>query len=133
LVLFALCSCGAPGTDKVFTKGSPKAVADSPRVAPARIIPQPEPIQPKRYAGYYRRQDDDSRFKPCGTKMPLDITGSGQARYSLQERFRWNSVWFGRPMYGVFVGAMTGTPETKYAACRRQRPQGTTHTIHHRR
>ena len=110
LILCALCGCGAPGSDKVFTKGNAKARAESARVA-AKPLPPREPIQPKRLAGYYRRQDDDSRFQPCGTRIPLEITGTGQARSSLQERFRWNSVWVGRPMFGIFVGALvTDTP-----------------------
>jgi hypothetical protein len=113
LILCALCSCGAPGSDKVFIKGTAKAGADSTQVA---VTPPPPPrprdrITPKRFAGLYRRQDDSSRFQPCGTKAPLDVIGTGEARYSLQERFRWNSVWVGRPMYGVFAGAIvTDTP-----------------------
>jgi hypothetical protein len=114
LILCALCSCGAPGSDKVFTKGSPKGRPESTRVA---VAPQPAPqprLQLQKYSGYYRRQDDESRFQPCGMRKPMDITGTAPARSSLQERFRWNSVWVGRPMYGVFVGAIvTDTPEVK--------------------
>ena len=112
LILCALCGCGAPGSDKVFTRGSPKGRSESASVA---VAPQPAPrprLEFQTHSGYYRRQDDESRFQPCGTKTPLDITGTGQARSALQERFRWNSVWVGRPMYGVFVGAIvTDTPE----------------------
>ena len=70
-------------------------------------------MQLQRYTGYYKR-DSGSVFQPCGTPVPLEVTGSWQGRSSLQDRFRWNSVWMGRPMFGVFVGAIVvDTPPVK--------------------
>jgi hypothetical protein len=119
LILCALCGCGTPGSDKVFTKSSPKAAADSARRAASAPKPAPPPapakaIEPQRYSGYYKRDDNRSQFQPCGTKQLLELTGSWQGRSSLQDRYRWNSVWVGRPMFGVFIGAIvTDTPSVQ--------------------
>lgn len=104
LLLTALVACGAPGTDAVFTKGNPKIDApDQARSAAARPAPR---IQPKRYRGYYHRLSEESQFRPCGTEALLDVIGTPDARARLQEAFRWNSVWQGRKMFGIFQGAI---------------------------
>ena len=105
LLLASLAACGAPGSDTVFLQGNPKAgVRDSARAVVA-MPPQPR-IQPKLYRGHYRRLNDESRFRPCGTRIPLDVTGTPEARFRLHERFRFNAVWQGRAMFGVFYGAI---------------------------
>jgi hypothetical protein len=108
--LTALNACGAPGADDVFTKGNPRIAApDSARPA----LAQPPRIQPKRISGYYRRLGEESQFRPCGTNALLDIIGTPDGRFRLQEAFRWNSVWQGRKMFGIFQGAIvTDTPRT---------------------
>lgn len=109
LLLCVLAGCGAPGSDAVFTKATAKA---PPPVAPK----QPERKMPafKRHAGLYRRVGEESRFQPCGTRVPLDVTGTGEGRAVLAERFRFSAVWQGLPMYGVFNGAVvTDTPRVK--------------------
>jgi hypothetical protein len=110
-LLTALAACGAPGGDAVFTKGNPKiATPDSARSAAAPPAPR---IQPKRYTGYYRRLSGESQFRPCGTDALLDVIGTPDARLRLSEAFRWNSVWQGRKMFGIFQGAIvTDTPRT---------------------
>lgn len=112
LLLTALTACGAPGADSVFTKGNPRiAASDSAR--PATVQPQAPRFQSKRYSGYYRRLDEESQFRPCGTARLLDIIGTPDARLRLSEAFRWNAVWPGRKMFGVFQGAIvTDTPRT---------------------
>jgi hypothetical protein len=115
LILCALCGCGAPGSDKVFSKASPKAAADSARRAAAAPPPAPaQALELQRYSGYYKRDDNSAQFQPCGTKRLLELTGSWQGRSSLQDRYRWNSIWVGRPMFGVFIGAIvTDTPSVQ--------------------
>jgi len=104
-LLTALAACGAPGADAVFTKGNPKIAApDSARPAPA--LAQAPGFQPKRYTGYYRRLSEESQFRPCGTSALLDVIGTPDARYRLHEAFRWNSVWQGLKMFGVFQGVI---------------------------
>jgi len=111
LLLNVLVACGAEGSDAVFTNGIPKAVAADSVVPVAR--PQPPRIEPRLYKGYFRRVGDDPQFQPCGTATPLDIFGPSQARSALRERIRWNEVWEGRKMFGVFQGAIvTDTPRT---------------------
>ena len=105
LLLASLAACGAPGSDAVFLQGNPKAgVGDSARAVVAR--PAQVRMEPKQYRGLYRRLNDESRFQPCGTKVPLDVTGTPEARFILHERFRFNAVWQGRAMFGVFYGVI---------------------------
>lgn len=67
----------------------------------------------KRFSGYYYRLGEVSQFRPCGTGELLDITGTAEGRYLLNERFRFNAVWQGRKMFGVLQGAIvTDTPRT---------------------
>ncbi len=114
LLLCTLAACGAPGSDAVFTNAAKGSAPDSKQVVakePARPAPNF-----KRYTGLYRRSGDESRFQPCGTRVPLDVFGSFEGRALLAERFRFNSVWQGLPMYGVFTGAVvTDTPRVKGA------------------
>lgn len=70
-------------------------------------------MQIKRYSGYYRRLGGVSQFRPCGTGALLDIIGTPEGRFRLEESFRWNAVWQGRKMFGIFQGAIvTDTPRT---------------------
>jgi hypothetical protein len=128
LALAILPACGAPGSDAVFTKGNPRIPAvDSGKAVVAQ--PSVPRVQPRQYGGYYRRLGGDSRFQPCGTAAPLEITGTLEARVLLQERFRWNSFEQGRKMFGVFQGVIVtdtikppgskadsaaGTPRTRF-------------------
>ena len=111
-LLIALAACGAPGSDAVFTKGNPRIAApDSARAVAAR--PPAPGMRPRRFSGYYFRQDEESQFRPCGTEALLDVIGTAAARTMLKDSFRWNSVWQGRKMFGVFQGAIvTDTPRT---------------------
>lgn len=101
LLLMALGACGAPGSDSVFTRGNPKLVNTDSIGRPAGTAAVQE--RPKTYKGLYRRIGEESRFQPCGTAVPFPVEGTSSARYALQERFRWNSVWQGQNMYGVFT------------------------------
>lgn len=104
LALATLAACGAPGADAVFTKGNPKIpVADSGNAIAASPVPQIEYTQ---FRGYYRRLGTDSRFQPCGTAAPLEITGTPLGRAILRERFQWMAFEQGRKMFGVFQGTI---------------------------
>ena len=105
LVIASLAGCGAPGADQVFTKGNPKipAAPDTTKAVAANPAPR---MQLKQYSGYYVRIDSDSRFQPCGTSTPLEITGTAVGRALLRERFRWMAVETGRRMFAVFQGAI---------------------------
>lgn len=104
LLLATLGACGAPGTDAVFTKGNPKVDQATPATPP--LQPPPQRMMTKRYAGMYRRIGEESRFQACGTSRALDIFGPPEARITLQERFRFGSVWQGMKLYAVFEGAV---------------------------
>ena len=107
----ALAGCGAPGSDQVFTKGNPKVDTAPPQPAPVARLAT------RAYGGYYRRLGDESQFQPCGTRIPLDIVGTPQARFALKERVRWTTTWQGAKLYGVFQGAVvTDTPGTNGVA-----------------
>ena len=110
LLLSALAACGAPGSDKVFTKGAANAKSsDSVTVRPAAPAPR---LETKSYSGYFRRVGSDFQFQPCNTKEPLAIYASPQGRSALRERARWNAVWEGTKRFGVFQGAIvTDTPK----------------------
>ena len=101
LLLTALCACGAPGSDSVFTQGNPKLA--NPDSIGRSAGPAAVQAPPKTYKGLYRRTGEESRFQPCGTTVPLPVDGTSAARYVLHERFRWNAVWQGQNMYGVFT------------------------------
>ena len=119
LLVIALGACGAPGSDSVFTQGNPRLQgADSAQKDSAASEAQPAPQvgarrpEIKRFEGQYRRLGGESQFRPCGSTVALDVYGSGDARYRLQERFRWLAVEQGRRMFGVFYGAIvTDTPK----------------------
>ena len=116
LIINVLCGCGAPGSDAVFTKGNPKLDTARAKAAQEAARPQPARATPKRYEGLYKRSGEDSRFQPCGTTIPLTITGSGEARYLLHERFRWSSFWQGQDLYAVLWGSVvTDTPQVNKA------------------
>lgn len=108
-LLTTLAACGAPGTEDVFTTGNPKIpAADSAPKAPVVRLAT------RAYAGLYRRGGDENHFQPCGTRVPLDLTGTAQARRELRDRVRWSSVWEGAKLYGIFQGAIvTDTPKTR--------------------
>lgn len=111
-----LYGCGSPGSDAVFTKGNPKLDTAKAKVAQAAARPQPARATPKRYEGLYKRSGEVARFQPCGTTIPLDITGTAEGRFLLQERFRWNSYWQGKNLYGVFWGSIVvDTPRVNNA------------------
>lgn len=105
ILLLAVMACGAPGTDSVFTKTLPGRGNAAPAVdtAPRPAAPRTEI---KAFAGMYRREGTDSRFQPCGTTTALEVTGSGEGRYLLAERFRWNSMWQGQRLFAVLRGAI---------------------------
>lgn len=123
LVLVILVACGGGddghGGHGGPTKGTPDI--DSGKAIAAQPAPRDEF---KQYRGYYRRLGGDSRFQPCGTSTPLEITGTGMARYLLHERFRWMSVEQGRKMYGVFQGTIHQRPADSAGG-----PQGATFFI----
>ena len=104
LFCLILAACGSPGSESVFTRNNPKtasldSVGARPRTEPQRMVT-------RQYSGYYSKLGDDSQFQPCGTTVPLDVTGAPIARGILKERFRWNAVWEGAKMYAVFEGAI---------------------------
>jgi hypothetical protein len=98
--LAASVACGAPESGGMLAKAPDSAVAVI--AAP----PPPPRLVTKSYRGFYRRQDQDSRFQPCGTARPLDIYGPPEARQMLAERLRFGSMWAGLRMFGVFQGAI---------------------------
>ncbi|HEX6315029.1 MAG TPA: hypothetical protein VFZ73_09225 [Gemmatimonadaceae bacterium] len=115
-LLNVLTACGAAGSDAVFTKGNPKigTASETTFAAAASKTRQPARPETRSYAGYFRRLGDDMQFQPCGTRTPLEVFPTGQARASLRERFRWNAVWEGARMFAVLHGAtVTDTPSTK--------------------
>lgn len=105
LLLLVSMACGAPGTDAVFTKTLPGRGSASPAVDTAARPAAPR-LEIKTYAGLYRREGTDSRFRPCGTSSLLPVTGTGEGRYLLAERFRWNSMWQGQALFAVLRGAI---------------------------
>ena len=118
LLVIALGACGAPGSDSVFTQGNPRLQgADSAGKDSAAPDSEPAPqvaARPeiKRFEGQYHRLGGVSQFRPCGAQVALDVYGSGDARYRLQERVRWLAVEQGRRMFGIFYGAIvTDTPK----------------------
>lgn len=116
LLLIVLASCGAPGSDAVFTKDNPRISPRSDTTFDAAAAKTRQPTRPetRSYAGYFRRLGDDMQFQPCGARAPLEVFPTGQARLSLRERFRWNAVWEGSKMFAILHGAtVTDTPSTK--------------------
>lgn len=105
ILLLVGVACGAPGTDSVFTKTLPGrgAAASAAQPAPRPAAPR---VEIKSYTGLYRREGTDSRFQPCGTSTLLEVTGTGEGRALLAERFRWNSMWQGQALYAVLRGAI---------------------------
>ena len=111
LLVIILAACGAPGSDDVFAgNAQKKATTYSARPAPVR--PAAPPVVTKRFEGYYRRYGAESVFMPCGSRVPLEVTGTLIAQGILKERIRWNSAWEGARMFVVFQGALvTDTPK----------------------
>ena len=104
LLLTTVASCGAPGSDAVFTKDNPKIpAADSTKAIASQTAP---PVEFRQFSGYYRRLNMDSRFQPCGTTTPLEIIGTYEGRALLHDRFRWMAVETGRKMFGIFRGTI---------------------------
>lgn len=101
-LLFALLAagCGSQGSDAVFVQALPGRgdSVEAPR--------QGSRLPNTRYEGLYRRVGDEAHFRPCGTTSALPITGTGEGRALLAERFRWNSVWQNMPLYAVLRGTI---------------------------
>jgi hypothetical protein len=100
--------CGSQGSDAVFVQALPGRgdSVEAPR--------QGNRLPSTRYEGLYRRVGDEANFRPCGTTASLPITGTGEGRALLAERFRWNSVWQNMPLYAVLRGTiLTDTVKAK--------------------
>lgn len=52
----------------------------------------------------YRRLGDAPRFQPCGQKESFAIFGNPDGLSQLRDANRWNSVWQGTAMFGIFAG-----------------------------
>ena len=114
-VLAMLGACGPPSSDAGFSQGKTKA-ADS-AGALKKAAPPVAQARPSIHRGLYRRLGDDSRYRPCAAPAALEVTGTPLGRAQLAEQFRWNSVWQGRNMFGVFAGmVVTDTAIQKVAA-----------------
>ncbi len=127
LLAASLAACGAPGSDAVFVKGNPKVgPRDTTRAAPKTDTPEERKLELKTFRGRYYRMSDSSNFQPCGTRVPLQVIGSPEGRFLLAERYRFNAIWMGRPMLGVFHGLIVTdtlrlTPEDSGRLRTRQR------------
>ena len=109
-------ACGPPASDAGFTTGKTKS-ADSAGALKKAPSPPVAQARPSIHRGLYRRLGDDSRFRPCAAPAALEVTGTPLGRAQLAEQFRWNSVWQGRNMFGVFEGMiMTDTVVPKATA-----------------
>src|SRR5687767_6092654 len=102
-ILAMLCACGPPASDAGLTAGKAKAGDSAP--APKTAAPPPAPtVRVSIHRGLYRRLGKDSHFRPCGAPTPLVVIGTGPGLAQLAEQFRWNSVWAGQNLFGVFEG-----------------------------
>lgn len=102
-----LASCGEPGTDTVFVRALPgNQVTTSPAAGDSATAPEEARMEIMTYRGMYFRDGDISEFQPCGTPAPLPVDGTREGRFLLAERFRWNAMWQGRPMFAVLTGAI---------------------------
>jgi hypothetical protein len=101
LLVLVAAGCGSQGSDAVFLQALPGR-GDSMVKAPRQGVRLPN----TRYEGLYRRAGDDATFRPCGTTASLAITGTGEGRALLADRFRWNSVWQNLPLYAVLRGTI---------------------------
>ena len=114
-ILAMLGACGPPSSDAGFSKGKTKS-ADSAGALKKAATPVAR-ARPSIHRGLYQRLGDDSRFRPCAAPAALEVTGTPLGRAQLAEQFRWNSIWQGRNMFGVFEGmVVTDTVIPKVAA-----------------
>jgi len=114
-ILAMLAACGPPSSDAGFGKAKTKS-ADSAGALKKVATPVAQ-ARPSIHRGLYRRLGEDSRYRPCATPAGLEVTGTALGRAQLAEQFRWNSVWQGRNMFGVFEGMIvTDTVIPKGAA-----------------
>lgn len=116
LLLGVTAACGEPGARDPWLppakgvqaagdaagRGRAGASSESATAAPAK------PARPELaiFRGAYRRSSTAVQFLPCGSRVPLTLTGDAEPQRVLRERWRWLSVQFERPLYVVVGGAI---------------------------
>jgi hypothetical protein len=84
--------------------GATAAGTTAPSGAPEKAPVAPPPPEIKVVRGHYIRSGDSSIFRPCGDKVYHRIVGRGEPIYLLQQRYRFTTPFFGRPLFGIFRG-----------------------------
>ncbi len=94
----------ARGDPASATDGLPSAGIDAAAPAGRRRAPLESDVS--EFRGLYLRTSDSSLFQPCGASRYYGVVGTPEAVYLLRERFRFTAVLMGRPLFGVFQGAL---------------------------
>ncbi len=90
----------APAAD---ASSAPEGYTPAPTTGGRRV---PRESEVSEFRGLYLRTSDSSLFQPCGESRYYGVVGTGEAVYLLRERYRFTAVVMGRPLFGVFRGAL---------------------------